>query len=122
MSYVNCARHPREQNLSAVQIDGQIYYEVCRQINPGCELLVWYDMDCYVQFMGVPISMRDTTINDRSPTTSVGRDIIGTEVEVKQLAAKTDDIECKSIKFSDFLVTLSTRVVYIAILTLRCFI
>jgi len=41
MSHVNCARHSLEQNLVAVQTDGQIYYETCRELRPGVELLVW---------------------------------------------------------------------------------
>jgi len=32
MIYVNCARYAQEQNLIAVQTDGQIYYEVCKDI------------------------------------------------------------------------------------------
>lgn len=32
MIYVNCARFAQEQNLIAVQCDGEIYYEVCKDI------------------------------------------------------------------------------------------
>lgn len=32
MVYVNCARFAQEQNLIAVQSDGEIYYEVCKDI------------------------------------------------------------------------------------------
>lgn len=32
MIYVNCARFAQEQNLIAVQSDGEIYYEVCKDI------------------------------------------------------------------------------------------
>jgi len=59
MAYVNCARHSLEQNLVAIQTDGQIYYETCCELRPGVELLVWYDAECYVKFMGIPVGLRD---------------------------------------------------------------
>ncbi|XP_060782178.1 zinc finger protein ZFP2-like [Neoarius graeffei] len=43
MRYVNCARIDKEQNLVAFQYRGGILYRCCRPINPGQELLVWYD-------------------------------------------------------------------------------
>ncbi|KAM9487200.1 uncharacterized protein Hap1MRO34_007038 isoform 2-T3 [Clarias gariepinus] len=43
MRYVNCARHDEEQNLVAFQYRGGILYRCCRPINPGQELLVWYE-------------------------------------------------------------------------------
>uniref|UniRef100_A0A8D0GCJ3 PR/SET domain 14 n=1 Tax=Sphenodon punctatus TaxID=8508 RepID=A0A8D0GCJ3_SPHPU len=58
MSLVNCARFPEEQNLTAIQCQGQIFYESCKEISPGQELLVWYG-DCYLQFLGIPISLKD---------------------------------------------------------------
>lgn len=36
MVYVNCARFAQEQNLIAVQSDGEIYYEVCKDIAQVC--------------------------------------------------------------------------------------
>ena len=60
MSYINCARNSFEQNLVAVQsTDGAIYYDACRDMTPGTELLVWYG-DGYVQFMGVPVALKPT--------------------------------------------------------------
>lgn len=59
MSLVKCARFPDEQNLVAVQVQGQIFYEACKEIRPGQELLVWYG-DCYLQFLGIPLTLRDT--------------------------------------------------------------
>lgn len=58
MSYVNCARYAQEQNLIAVQVDGEILYEVCKDIPQGTELLVWYG-DCYLQFMGIPVALKE---------------------------------------------------------------
>ncbi|XP_060772748.1 histone-lysine N-methyltransferase PRDM9-like [Neoarius graeffei] len=43
MRYVNCARNEEEQNLVAFEYQGGILYRCCRSINPGQELLVWYE-------------------------------------------------------------------------------
>uniref|UniRef100_H3A7V4 PR domain zinc finger protein 14 n=1 Tax=Latimeria chalumnae TaxID=7897 RepID=H3A7V4_LATCH len=58
MALVNCARFPEEQNMTAVQSQGQIYYETCKEILPKQELLVWYG-DCYLQFLGIPLSLKE---------------------------------------------------------------
>ncbi|XP_046572797.1 zinc finger protein 502-like isoform X2 [Haliotis rubra] len=42
MRYVNCARTEEEQNLTAFQYRGHIYYRVYKEIGVGTELLVWY--------------------------------------------------------------------------------
>ncbi|XP_068090922.1 PR domain zinc finger protein 14 [Hyperolius riggenbachi] len=65
MALVNCARFPEEQNLIAVQIDGEIYYETCKEILPKQELLVWYG-DCYLQFLGIPVSLKG--MDDNKPS------------------------------------------------------
>ncbi|XP_062941122.1 histone-lysine N-methyltransferase PRDM9-like [Cynocephalus volans] len=52
MRYVNCARDDEEQNLVAIQYHGQIFYQTCQVIKPGCELLVWYG-DEYGQELGI---------------------------------------------------------------------
>ena len=57
MKYVNCARHDGEQNLVLVQEDGEVFYEVCKEVPEGCELLVWYG-DTYLKYMGIPITMK----------------------------------------------------------------
>nr|KAG5706025.1 hypothetical protein BaRGS_028134 [Batillaria attramentaria] len=58
MAHVKCARYAQEQNLIAVQADGAIWYEACKDIPQGTELLVWYG-DCYLQFMGVPVALKE---------------------------------------------------------------
>ncbi|XP_075070526.1 PR domain zinc finger protein 14 [Mixophyes fleayi] len=65
MALVNCARFPEEQNLIAVQCEGEIYYETCKEILPRQELLVWYG-DCYLQFLGIPVSLKG--MDESSPT------------------------------------------------------
>ncbi|XP_043922197.1 PR domain zinc finger protein 14 [Protopterus annectens] len=64
MALVNCARFPEEQNLIALQSQGQIYYESCKEIEPRQELLVWYG-DCYLQFLGIPITLKSRTEDKR---------------------------------------------------------
>ncbi|CAH6777288.1 PR domain zinc finger protein 14 [Phodopus roborovskii] len=59
MSYVNCARFPKEQNLAAVQHQGQIFYESCREIHQNQELLVWYG-NSYEKFLEIPTSLQVT--------------------------------------------------------------
>ncbi|KAF4803155.1 PR domain zinc finger protein 14 [Turdus rufiventris] len=66
MSLVNCARFPEEQNLTAIQCQGQIFYETCKEIFPKQELLVWYG-DCYVQFLGIPISLKGMAEGKKPP-------------------------------------------------------
>ncbi|KAM9643910.1 LOW QUALITY PROTEIN: PR domain zinc finger protein 14 [Morphnus guianensis] len=66
MSLVNCARFPEEQNLTAIQCQGQIFYESCKEILPKQELLVWYG-DCYVQFLGIPVSLKGMPEGKRPP-------------------------------------------------------
>ena len=75
MSLVKCARFPEEQNLAAVQLQGQIYYEACREVPPGEELLVWYG-DCYVQFLGIPLTLRDAA-GDSIPTLQATEGVCG---------------------------------------------
>ncbi|XP_026148391.1 PR domain zinc finger protein 14 [Mastacembelus armatus] len=73
MSLVKCARFPEEQNLIAVQVQGQIFYEACKEIRQGQELLVWYG-DCYMQFLGIPLTLKDPREENNMlpPTEDVG--------------------------------------------------
>ncbi|XP_071810786.1 PR domain zinc finger protein 14-like isoform X2 [Apostichopus japonicus] len=65
MSLINSSRFAREQNLIGVQEGGAIYYEVCKDIPRGTELLVWYG-DTYLQFMGIPVGIKDATTHGGS--------------------------------------------------------
>ncbi|XP_060679958.1 PR domain zinc finger protein 14 [Hemiscyllium ocellatum] len=60
MALVNCARTPQEQNLTAIQSEGKIFYETCKDVTEKQELLVWYG-DCYLQFMGIPVTLKEVT-------------------------------------------------------------
>ncbi|XP_033640683.1 PR domain zinc finger protein 14-like [Asterias rubens] len=65
LCFVNCARHAKEQNLIASQCGEFIYYEACKDIPRGTELLVWYG-DSYRQFMGIPLALKGMTLS-KSP-------------------------------------------------------
>ena len=58
MRFICCARHKGEQNLFAFQYLGKVYYRSFKTIQPGQEMLVWYD-DKYPQYFGVPNSIFD---------------------------------------------------------------
>lgn len=74
MSLVKCARFPDEQNLIAVQVQGQIFYEACKEIGPGQELLVWYG-DCYMQFLGIPLTLKDPREDANAAPLAEGQDL-----------------------------------------------
>ena len=42
MRFVNCSPTEAEQNVVARQYHGQIFYQLCRQMDVDVELLVWY--------------------------------------------------------------------------------
>lgn len=52
LRFVNCSRNAEEQNLVAFQYRGGILYRCCRPIEPGQELLVWYDEE-YAKCAGI---------------------------------------------------------------------
>jgi hypothetical protein len=52
MRFVNCASTEMEQNLTAYQHHGLIYYRSFRPITAGTELLVWYGAD-YGKELGI---------------------------------------------------------------------
>lgn len=74
MSLVKCARFPDEQNLIAVQVEGQIFYEACKDIQPGQELLVWYG-DCYMQFLGIPLTLKEAKEDSEALLPTEGQDL-----------------------------------------------
>ncbi|WAR27004.1 PRD14-like protein, partial [Mya arenaria] len=41
-------------------VEGDVYYEACKDIPRDSELLVWYG-DSYLQFMGVPVAPKEAT-------------------------------------------------------------
>ncbi|XP_069802995.1 PR domain zinc finger protein 2 isoform X3 [Dendropsophus ebraccatus] len=43
LRYVNCARSAKEQNLCPLEINRAVFYKTLKPIEPGEELLVWYN-------------------------------------------------------------------------------
>ncbi|XP_060773360.1 histone-lysine N-methyltransferase PRDM9-like isoform X2 [Neoarius graeffei] len=72
MRYVNCARCGDEQNLMAFQFRGEILYRCCRPINPGQELLVWYEEEYSKELNPV----FDYLWNKRCPTNEVNNGLL----------------------------------------------
>uniref|UniRef100_UPI00398F1BBE PR domain zinc finger protein 14 n=1 Tax=Pristiophorus japonicus TaxID=55135 RepID=UPI00398F1BBE len=73
MALVNCARSPQEQNLTAIQSEGKIFYETCKDVLEKQELLVWYG-DCYLQFMGIPVTLKEMTESPFTEQTEESRE------------------------------------------------
>ncbi|XP_023930800.1 PR domain zinc finger protein 14-like [Lingula anatina] len=74
MTLVNSARNPREQNLEAIQVKDEIYYEACKDILLGSELLVWYGENykqCMMISSGISADVKSTErekeIDESSP-------------------------------------------------------
>jgi len=63
MKFVNCARHSGEQNLALVQDGDELYYECCKDIRAGEELLVWYG-SCYTLSMGIPVGFNVDAVKE----------------------------------------------------------
>ncbi|XP_068705469.1 PR domain zinc finger protein 14-like isoform X1 [Montipora foliosa] len=63
MKFVNCARHSEEQNVALIQEGDQLFYECCKDIHPGEELLIWYG-NCYTLSMGVPVELNVGTFKE----------------------------------------------------------
>ena len=71
MKFVNCARNSEEQNLVLVQDGDQLFYESCRDILHGEELLVWYG-NSYDMFMGIPTGIKTLPKKEKTNETVQG--------------------------------------------------
>jgi len=72
MKFVNCARNTEEQNLVLLQDGDQLYYESCREIIHGEELLVWYG-NRYHMFMGIPTGIKTIPQKEQINETGQGK-------------------------------------------------
>ena len=72
MKFVNCARHGDEQNLALVQDGDQLYYECCKDVFMGEELLVWYGK-CYTLSMGIPTGLNVDVAKDEMMNELTGK-------------------------------------------------
>lgn len=57
MKYIQCARNTTEQNMVVFQYGAHIYFQICKDIQVGEELLVWY-AEYYDQYLGIPIGVK----------------------------------------------------------------
>lgn len=71
MKFINCARNNEEQNLVLIQDGEQLFYESCREILYGEEMLVWYG-NRYHMFMGIPTGMKASPCKERTNETGQG--------------------------------------------------
>ncbi|XP_060708363.1 PR domain zinc finger protein 2 [Hemiscyllium ocellatum] len=66
LRYVNWARSSDEQNLFPLEINRAIYYKVFKPIQPGEELLVWYNGEDNPDIAAALEEERSTILNKRS--------------------------------------------------------
>ncbi|XP_034160172.2 PR domain zinc finger protein 15 isoform X2 [Pangasianodon hypophthalmus] len=93
MRYVNCAHNDGEQNLMAFQYQGGILYRCCRPINPGQELLVWYEAN-YAKDLGTTF---DYLWNKKCSTNGAASNLQAAYKRVREenlrLKAKVDSLQ-----------------------------
>lgn len=67
LRYVNCSRSASEQNIRAVQYDGNIYYMATKQIEVGEELLAFYG-EKFARVLGIktPKNQKEKETEDES--------------------------------------------------------
>ena len=81
MKFVKCARNSEEQNLVLVQDGDQLFYELCRDILHGEELLVWYG-NHYHMFMGIPTGIKTLPKKEKNIGAIQGEIIVSTSSNV----------------------------------------
>lgn len=59
MKFIQSARHSGEQNMVVFQFQNNLFYKTIRDVEPGEELLVWYGDQEYIQFLGIPVSIKE---------------------------------------------------------------
>ena len=69
LKLVNCARHKAEQNMILFQNKEQIFYELCRDVKPGEELLVWYGPG-YEKYLELPVTFKEPPVVIEEPKTA----------------------------------------------------
>ena len=60
LRYVNCACSSEDQNIRAVQYDGNIYYMATKQVELGEELLTFYG-EKFAKKLGIKTSKKGTS-------------------------------------------------------------
>lgn len=62
LRYVNCSKSVGDQNIRAVQYDGNIYYMATKQIEIGDELLTFYG-EKFARILGIKTSKKGASNN-----------------------------------------------------------
>lgn len=65
LRYVKCCRSPADQNIRAVQYDGNIYYMATKQIEVGDELLAFYG-EKFARMLGIKVPKK-TSSKEKEP-------------------------------------------------------
>ena len=60
LRYVKCCRSPADQNIRAVQYDGNIYYMATKQIEVGDELLACYG-EKFARMLGIKVPKKTSS-------------------------------------------------------------
>ena len=60
LRYVKCCRSPADQNIRAVQYDGNIYYMATKQIEVGDELLAFYG-EKFARMLGIKVPKKTSS-------------------------------------------------------------
>ncbi|XP_070174800.1 histone-lysine N-methyltransferase PRDM9-like [Littorina saxatilis] len=93
MRYVNCACTTAEQNVTAYQNCGEIYYRAHTSIPPGAEILVWYGRE-YGKELGI---IRDDEPKRRKPNGQIESD----DERTVDASFTFSDIRSSDIEFTD---------------------
>ena len=64
LRYVNCSKSIGDQNIRAVQYDGNIYYMATKQIEIGDELLTFYG-EKFARILGIKTSSKKGASKDK---------------------------------------------------------
>ncbi|XP_076437962.1 histone-lysine N-methyltransferase PRDM7-like [Babylonia areolata] len=96
MRYVNCARTRAEQNVTAFQHCGEVYYRAHCDIQPGTEILVWYGRE-YGKELG--IIREDDELKSKRRSSTVQPESDSERLTDDQM--NFSDIRTSDIEFSD---------------------
>ncbi|KAL8569977.1 hypothetical protein ACOMHN_056409 [Nucella lapillus] len=98
MTYVNCARTRAEQNVTAYQHCGEVYYRAHCDIQPGTEILMWYGRE-YGKELGIIREEDEPRKKKRPSVTQLEPDRDKDSDE--HLTCSDSDVRTSDIEFSD---------------------
>ncbi|KAL8572153.1 hypothetical protein ACOMHN_057828 [Nucella lapillus] len=98
MRYLNCARTRAEQNVTAYQHCGEVYYRAHCDIQPGTEILMWYGRE-YGKELGIIREEDEPRKKKRPSVTQLEPDKDKDSDE--HLTCSDSDVRTSDIEFSD---------------------